>query len=373
VSAFDDHVHDALNRALEGMRAHFESDIAACRDDLLRAAADASRRVEAQAKETASADAQRDVERQLTEWREVATRDAEERARDIDARVRQAEAREHDAEARERDADARRQEAQAQQEAIEKTLEELRRSFDDERHQGQTEAAAARADAWAARQEAERITQEAERAKQELEQRLEDAMRAEHEVVGLNQEVRRLNDALAQAARLPRAIEQLDQAVSLGEALDGLARFAAAEAGRAIVFLVKGGRLRDWRSIGFDGSYERLEIPTDEAGPFADAMQNERGSCRGADTPAFAASEEPRYAITLPVTVGGVVVAVLYADGPDADKETEPIWPARLDILARYAGRVLESITIRQAAGLSTAGSRTTSAVVGHPPAGSVQ
>jgi len=367
VSAFDDHVHDALNRTLEGMRAHLESDIAACRDDLFRAVADASSRAEAQAKETASADAQRDVERQLTEWREAAAREAEERDRDLDARIRQAEAREHDAEAREHDADARRQEAEARHEAAEKTLEELRRSFDDERHQGRTEVEAARADASAARQEGER-------AKRVLEQRLEDANKhAEQEIVGLNQEIRGLNDALAQAARLPLAIEQLDHAASLGEALDGLARCAAAEAGRAIVFLAKGGRLRDWRSIGFDGSHERLEILMDEPGLFADAMRNERGSCRGADTPAFAASEGPRYAITLPVTVGGVVVAVLYADGPDADKETEPIWPARLDVLARYAGRVLESITIRQAAGLSAAGPSTASAMVGHPPAGSVQ
>jgi hypothetical protein len=76
----------------------------------------------------------------------------------------------------------------------------------------------------------------------------------------------------------------------------------------------------------------------------------------------------------MPVTVGGAVVAILYADGPDADKNGEPHWPARLDVLARYAGRMLESITIRQAAGLSAPrSSSAASPASGHPPAGSVQ
>jgi hypothetical protein len=52
--------------------------------------------------------------------------------------------------------------------------------------------------------------------------------------------------------------------------------------------------------------------------------------------------------------VGGSVVAVLYADGPGADKSEKPYWPAFLDVLARHAGRVLETITVRQAAGLMT-------------------
>jgi hypothetical protein len=54
------------------------------------------------------------------------------------------------------------------------------------------------------------------------------------------------------------------------------------------------------------------------------------------------------------VSVGGSVVAVLYADGPIADKSDEPFWPAFLEVVARHAGRVLEGITVRQAAGLMT-------------------
>ena len=55
-----------------------------------------------------------------------------------------------------------------------------------------------------------------------------------------------------------------------------------------------------------------------------------------------------------PVSVAGSVVAVLYADGAPADTSEEPYWPAFLDVLARHAGRVLEAMTVRQAAGLMT-------------------
>jgi hypothetical protein len=74
------------------------------------------------------------------------------------------------------------------------------------------------------------------------------------------------------------------------------------------------------------------------------------------------------------VAVGGSVVAVLYADGPVADKSEEPYWPAFLDVLARHAGRVLEGITVRQAAGLMT-GKATVlaSSSVGRQSSGSIQ
>jgi hypothetical protein len=182
---------------------------------------------------------------------------------------------------------------------------------------------------------------------------------------------------MAEAARLPDAIRTLDDAASLGEALDGLVQAAAREAGRAAVFLVKGDRLHDWRTVGFgDGASERIQLALDEAGPLAEAVRGGRGVGRREDLPTFAAGLGPRYAVAMPVTVGGAVVAILYADGPDADKDIEPVWPARLDVLARYAGRMLESITIRQAAGLSAARPVRTglpSHASGHPPAGSIQ
>jgi hypothetical protein len=74
--------------------------------------------------------------------------------------------------------------------------------------------------------------------------------------------------------------------------------------------------------------------------------------------PAFAvdsdAGERPRYAMALPVRVGGGVVAVLYADAPRLDApSSDARWPAVLEVLVRHASRVLEAMTVEQAAGLS--------------------
>jgi hypothetical protein len=332
VSAFDDHVNNALDRVLDTLRGHLDTALVACREELARAAADESTRLAAEA-ESARTETAQVAERQLTESREAAARDAEERDRDIEARERQAEAREHDAEAREIEADTQRREAEARQQATERALEDVRRALEDMRRQSQEDVAAAR------------------------------------------QEADLLSAALADASRLPEVIRILDAATSLGEALDGLVDAAAREAGRAAVFLVKGDRLHDWRTVGFgDVSSERIQIPVDEEGPLGEAVRGGRGVGRGEQLPAFAMGAGPRYAVTMPVSVGGAVVAILYADGPDADKEIEPVWPARLDVLTRYAGRMLESITIRQAAGLSAARVvRTGSASRASSPPGSVQ
>lgn len=334
MSAYDDQVQDSLNRTFDALRAHLESGISSCRDELARLTAEEGTRIAkqtAEAAEAASADAKRDVERQLNEWRDRAAHDAEERDRDIEARVRQAEAREHDAEARERDAETRRMEAEARLQASERVADELRRSLDEARQQGQREIDAAREDV--------------ELARQQLSQRLVD-------IDTFQQQIRGFNDALADAARLRDAITRLDQSASLGEALDGLVQVAGREAGRAAVFLVKGTHLHDWRAVGFSGT--SLDVHVGETGPFSDALRGERGACRGDALPEFARDGEQRYGVTMPITVGGAVVAVLYADAPEADNEHEPVWPDRLDVVVRYAGRMLESITIRQAAGLST-------------------
>ena len=58
--------------------------------------------------------------------------------------------------------------------------------------------------------------------------------------------------------------------------------------------------------------------------------------------------------MALPVRVGGDVVAVLYADAPRLDTpSSDARWPAVLEVLVRHASRVLEAMTIQQAAGLS--------------------
>jgi hypothetical protein len=86
----------------------------------------------------------------------------------------------------------------------------------------------------------------------------------------------------------------------------------------------------------------------------AEAVKSAEGvlAHRSAPLPGFARTNEVREAAAWPISVGGSVVAVLYADAAVADKAGEPYWPVFLNVLARHAGRVLEGITVRQAAGL---------------------
>ena len=58
--------------------------------------------------------------------------------------------------------------------------------------------------------------------------------------------------------------------------------------------------------------------------------------------------------------------------------QDEPYWPAFLDVLARHAGRVLEGITVRQAAGLMTGtatslASRSRATSISRQSSGSIQ
>jgi hypothetical protein len=91
--------------------------------------------------------------------------------------------------------------------------------------------------------------------------------------------------------------------------------------------------------------------------------------------PDFARGGEAKEGAAWPVSVGGSVVAVLYADSPAADNPDELYWPAFLDVLAKHAGRVLEGITVRQAAGLMTGRpvGMSRSSPVSHQSSGSFQ
>jgi hypothetical protein len=338
VSPFDDRINEVLNRTFDVLRSRVEADLQAYREELTGAVSEEGTRIASEAAEI-TAETKRAAERQLSEWRETASREAEERERQ--------------AEARERDVEARRQEAEARQQATETEVEAARR-----------EAARAREDVAAAHQQLSLARSQLDQVRSQLDERMEQIEQLERDIFGFL-------EALDQAARLPEAIRELDRAGSLHDALDGLVQFAAQEAGRAAVFVVKGDRVNQWRSVGF-GKAPASPLERHEGESLiAKALAGERAASRGEALPAFAAGAGSRYAITTPLTVGGAVVAILYADGPDADKSGEPLWPARLDVLARYAGRMLESITIRQAAGLSAPRS-SNAALTDHPPAGSV-
>ncbi|MBI3050424.1 MAG: hypothetical protein HYY76_19185 [Acidobacteria bacterium] len=131
----------------------------------------------------------------------------------------------------------------------------------------------------------------------------------------LEHAVRALAQELVDAAGLAAAAQALDAAGSLTEVLQALVDQAGRHAERAGIFLVRDGRVRPWQLRGVDAAAALQTRPADDNGTF-------------------------------PVVVGGSVVAILCAD------RVRPGSAAVLDMLARYAGRLLESMTLHKALGL---------------------
>jgi hypothetical protein len=340
VAALDDQIRETVNRLLDSLRGRLEAELGSCQDELIRTARDAGARMTAEAAEHATAEARQDAERQLEEVLSSRARETdEERAR------------------------------------FTAEMEELQRHLDEARQESQRlseEKLDSQKETAAGREQIETLTNELEDARKQLDVTRDDVEAtlrdietlrreweaARSEVNRLAGELRKKDERALQARGLPEAVRALDEAGTFGEVLETLALRAGREAGRAAVFLVKGSRLSDWRMVGFSPSSDasHLDIDVSESGPMAKAVRSGQGISPTAQSPvpAFARTDEARVPAAWPVSVGGSVVAVLYADGPTADKPEDPFWPAFLDVLARHAGRVLEGITVRQAAGLMT-------------------
>jgi hypothetical protein len=326
VAALDDQITETLNRLLDSVRGQLESELGSCRDELIRTANEATAQVAIDAAAQATAEARLEAERELTEVRDTSARTADEQRSHFTEEI---ESLQHQLdEARSETATAR-----EQVESLTAELDEARKQLD------------------LTRDDVEATLRNIETSRQESE-----ATRLE--VNRLASELRNNDERAAQAKRLPDAVRALDEAATFGDVLDMLANRAGCEAGRAAVFLVKGSRLRAWRTVGFGfpSDSSRLDIDVSTSGPMAEAARSALGVSLRAESsvPEFARTDEPRASAAWPVSVAGSVVAVLYADGPLADKSEEPYWPAFLEVLTRHAGRVLEAITVRQAAGLMT-------------------
>ena len=168
---------------------------------------------------------------------------------------------------------------------------------------------------------------------------------------------------LSRAARLAGATRNLDEARGLSEVLERLVQGAGQEVDRAAVLLVKGVRLAGWRLAGFAPGTppaKSIDLSVSEAGLAGAVLKSGEAASRPSDAaegpglPPFAANAGERHAMALPVRVGGEVVAVLYADAPRVNElSSDARWPAILEVLVRHASRVLEAMTVEQAAGLS--------------------
>jgi hypothetical protein len=385
---FDEQVLAALDQLLNGVKGRLDADLRAFAEGLARAAAVEQARAAKQAADAAAVDVRRQAHVQLTELRSLAKKQTDELRGTADSQitelkhileqVRRTAEEEVDearrtaaaevAAAREKAAveieDARRV-AHGQVEDVQRTMDlriaEVRRELQDTRR-----------DLDASRRHVEEVRKTSAAAAEELVIAQLAIAHGENEEKITEAVERARTDShqseLASAAKLVDAIRSLDEARTLGEVLDGLAQFAAREVDRAAVLIVKEDGLHGWRMTGFAAApaqVKQLVLSLDESGLPGAVVRAGVGVSRPAVAPASLGDRQPalppfaldagiRHALALPVTVDTAVVAVLYADAPRFETPSAASrWPAVLEVLTRHASRVLEALTVRQAAGLS--------------------
>ncbi len=212
-------------------------------------------------------------------------------------------------------------------------------------------------DAQARLREAEREAQDAEaRLVQADERALEQARAA-----ALVHEADRQQD-LACSDRTLAAFRRLDDARTLTGVLTVLAEQAAAEISRVAVLTVTGSRLRAWQVRGLAADAAAVDVPVEPGSVFGLAIDSglpvstaeaplsfNRGGLAG-----ILALPADRAGLAVPITVGGRVVAILYADDGLGTVPVIPSnWPEIAEILARHAGHRLEVLTVSHAAALA--------------------
>ena len=163
--------------------------------------------------------------------------------------------------------------------------------------------------------------------------------------------------------RVLDGVRRLDQASRLTDALDTLAELAGNEAPRAAVLTVQGDRVRGWRFVGFgptlDEARQQVDLACGEAGIVgrtvvtgkACSVVSGPNGMPGDAEPAFTPLPPGVRALSVPVLVGGQVMAVVYGD--DAERRPAVAWRASLEVLARHAGHCLEALTAVRAAQLA--------------------
>ena len=355
---FEDTTRTALDRLVSGLRAHLEAELRTFTEELITTA-DADRaRAATQAADAAAAEVRRQAHAQLSQLRDAAKKQTDELRRSAEAQVAE----------------------------WKRTVDELRRVHQQELDATRTKAHAdvedARRMALAQVEDVQRSCElrlaEARREQDAVRRDAEELVIAQLAAAHADHEQKRdeaidrvrtdgHQSELAYAARLLDAFRGIDEARTLSEILDALVIGAAREVDRVAVLLAKGDRLQGWRWSGFNGSTtpKSVLLTLDEAGLAGTAVRSGATVSRasgdaGAATaenfalPPFARDARVRHALALPIAVGGVIVAVVYADAPRVEMPTaNGRWPAIVEVLTRHASRALEAVTVQQASGVA--------------------
>ena len=166
------------------------------------------------------------------------------------------------------------------------------------------------------------------------------------------------------ASRLLDGMRRLDAGTTLSGVLDALAELAAAEAGRAAVFVAADEGLRVWRAIGWDAPVGggKQVLTAAETGVVGQAIGERRSVPvareAGADAangggrpPAFARLPKDRAGVAVPVPIGGEPLVAVYADeGTEGTGTDGARWTSVIEILASHAGSRLEAVAAARAA-----------------------
>jgi hypothetical protein len=146
----------------------------------------------------------------------------------------------------------------------------------------------------------------------------------------------------------------LDEASSLSAILEALAKGAVAEASRVAVLIVEPDMFRSWGHFGFADGQGPFDVPATQAPWLAAAVARQQTSVLSAgeaavypDLPAFMRPPAGHAGLIAPLSVGGEVVAVLYAEGAERrqDQDEAGVWAEEVELLVRHAAARLENVT----------------------------
>ena len=356
-SCLDDQIRAVLDRLRVTLGGQLETELTASADDIVRAVADEHRQALLEAKKQTAAATRVEAEQQLSTVRDDFERQRESLERDKEGLQQQNELLQQEKEDLQREKEALQRGAASEIAGLERALGEVRDELDAARR-NLDEAQSARESLM---RELEQSREEHETRARQLQDAVErtgrEAQQTRSDADASARELQTMRARLAQTVRLTSAMRTFDEATSLGDILDHLAHSACQESNRTAVFLVNGTNLRGWRALGFDGgTIVGSDFEPADAGVVGQAVQlGVRRQHRNGDDgrlPSFASTAGPRDAVALPVQVGGSVIAVLYADAARTDKPEDPEWVDTIEAMTKHAGRVLEAMTVRQAAAL---------------------
>jgi len=163
-------------------------------------------------------------------------------------------------------------------------------------------------------------------------------------------------------SRVIAGVRRLDADTTLTAVLDSLGELIAAFSGRAAILVIEeNGKIRPWRFVGFSpdrGDVSALPL-TDADVSFMNKIILQRQTCLLSSTDeggtnsgklSFAELTEGRHALVVPVAIGDDVMVLVYADDVSFVSPLSVLsWSEAVELLARYAGRRLEGLTIERA------------------------